>query len=94
MTFDSWTTRLSIILRGYRARSAQPTVLIAALLVCLGFASGQRCVAHEIALKQTADGWQLLRDGQPYYVRGAGGLGSLAGLSAAGANSNRTWGVG
>ena len=44
-------------------------------------------------LRQTAQGWQLLRGGEPYFIRGAGGKGSLKLLAAAGANSVRTWGA-
>lgn len=36
----------------------------------------------------------LLRDGQPFVIRGAGGDGSLEALARAGANSVRTWGFG
>jgi hypothetical protein len=46
-----------------------------------------------VKLVRQDSGWQLLRDGQPYYVNGAGGEGSLEMLAKAGANSNRTWGV-
>ena len=44
-----------------------------------------------VELRQTEDGWQLLRGGEPYLIRGAGGDGSLERLAAAGANSLRTW---
>ncbi len=46
-----------------------------------------------VQLRKTEDGWQLFRDGQPFYVKGAGGTGPLDFLAACGANSNRTWGV-
>ena len=46
-----------------------------------------------VKLVRKEDGWQLLRDDQPYYVNGAGGKGDLAMLAKAGANSSRTWGV-
>ena len=46
-----------------------------------------------VKLVQESGNWQLQRDGQPYYVKGAGGSGSLKLLAAAGANSNRSWGV-
>ena len=46
-----------------------------------------------VKLVRKEDGWQLLRDDQPYYVNGAGGEGDLAMLAKAGANSSRTWGV-
>ncbi len=40
-----------------------------------------------------ADGWQLLRGGRPYFIKGAGGSTSLRALAEAGGNSIRTWGV-
>ncbi len=45
-----------------------------------------------VELKQTDSGWQLLRGGEPYFIKGAGGDGPLDELAAAGANSVRTWG--
>lgn len=48
--------------------------------------------AIPVELQQTEQGWQLLRDGEPYFIRGAGGDASLEKLAAAGANSVRTWG--
>jgi len=44
-----------------------------------------------VELRKVDDGWQLLRGGEPYLIRGAGGSGSLERLAAAGANSVRTW---
>ena len=49
--------------------------------------------AVPVELRETDAGWQLLRDGEPYLIRGAGGSGSLERLAAAGANSVRLWGV-
>ena len=49
--------------------------------------------AIPVELQKTDTGWQLLRDGEPYFIRGAGGTGSLQALAAAGANSVRTWGA-
>ena len=46
-----------------------------------------------VKLVRQGDSWQLLRDDQPYYVKGAGGEGDLALLAKSGANSTRTWGV-
>lgn len=43
--------------------------------------------------KRDNGGWQLIRDGKPYFVRGAGGDGSLSLLVESGGNSTRTWGV-
>lgn len=44
-----------------------------------------------VELRQSDGRWELLRDGKPYQIRGAGGDGSLEMLAAAGANSIRTW---
>lgn len=46
----------------------------------------------KVELLRTADGWQLQRDGKPFFVKGAGGTERLDLLAAAGANSVRTWG--
>ncbi len=48
--------------------------------------------AIPVELQKTEQGWQLLRAGEPYFIRGAGGDASLELLAAAGANSVRTWG--
>ena len=37
--------------------------------------------------------WQLLRDGQPYFIKGVGGNGPLTLLKDLGGNSVRTWGA-
>ena len=37
--------------------------------------------------------WQMLRDGQPYFIKGGGGnVGAMKSLAAAGGNSIRLWG--
>ena len=46
-----------------------------------------------VTLKKLGDQWKLERNGQPIYIRGAGGEGSLDLLKGSGANSNRLWGV-
>ncbi len=46
-----------------------------------------------VQVVRTADGWQLLRGGGPYFIKGAGGSTSLKALAEAGGNSIRTWGV-
>ncbi|MEL6948706.1 MAG: glycoside hydrolase family 2 TIM barrel-domain containing protein [Pseudomonadota bacterium] len=45
-----------------------------------------------VELVETEQGWSLLRGGQPYFIKGAGGDGDIDLLAAAGANSIRTWG--
>ena len=65
-----------------------------ALLIAGPLLFGEVTMAEAIPveLRQTEDGWQLLRGGEPYFIRGAGGSsGSLEVLAAAGANSIRIW---
>ena len=51
--------------------------------------------AIPVELRQAEDGsWTLIRGGEPYYIRGVGGLSYLDRAVAAGANSIRTWGAG
>ena len=50
--------------------------------------------AAPVELVDKQDGYQLLRDGKPFYINGAGGDGDLALLKQAGGNALRTWGVG
>ncbi|MEL6301672.1 MAG: glycoside hydrolase family 2 TIM barrel-domain containing protein [Pseudomonadota bacterium] len=49
--------------------------------------------AIPVTIEETETGWQLLRDGKPYFVQGAGGDGDISKLAAIGANSLRTWGA-
>jgi len=63
----------------------------AMVLVCLLASAG--APAGTVRVEQTGDGWQLQRDGQPYFVKGAGGDGSKQLLRDCGGNSIRTWGA-
>jgi hypothetical protein len=45
----------------------------------------------DVRVVKADGGYQLLRDGQPYFIKGAGGDGPLGALAAAGGNSVRTW---
>ena len=63
-------------------------LLLVSLPLIPSMASAQ---AIAVELRQSPEGWQLLRDGEPYVIRGAGGTASLQQLAAAGANSVRTW---
>ena len=47
--------------------------------------------AIPVELRQTEEGWQLIRGGQPFFIKGVGGSASLEQLAAAGGNSVRTW---
>lgn len=64
------------------------TLLIAGLFFCSAHAMAE---AIPVELEKTGQGWRLLRGGEPYFIRGAGGDHSLTSLRAAGANSVRTW---
>ncbi len=66
-----------------------------ALLLAGPLLLGETVMAEAIPVKleKTAQSWQLLRGGEPYFIRGAGGGASLELLAASGANSVRTWDV-
>ncbi|MEM9403879.1 MAG: glycoside hydrolase family 2 TIM barrel-domain containing protein [Pseudomonadota bacterium] len=64
------------------------TLLLAGSLL---LSSNAMADAIPVELIRSENGWQLLRRGEPYFIRGAGGDHSLAALAAAGANSIRTW---
>ena len=68
-------------------------VLTWALLLAGPFFIGERAMAEAIPVKleKTGQGWELLRGGEAYFIKGAGGRSSLSQLAAAGANSIRTW---
>lgn len=68
------------------------SILVITTILAAQPASGQPV---PVELVTTPSGqWQLLRDGQPYFIMGAGGDGSKDLLAASGANTFRTWGVG
>ncbi len=70
-------------------------------LISLGIASATREIAEAdepepakptvVTVSRTAAGFQLLRNGEPYFIKGAGGSRYLETLVAAGGNSIRTW---
>jgi len=51
----------------------------------------QTALASRVWIEKTDKGFQLMRNGQPYYIRGAGGTRFLDQLAAAGGNSVRSW---
>lgn len=73
--------------------------IIVSLAVCLLAITAQRaaCAASpggpiEVRIEKTAEGYQLLRGGKPYVIRGAGiSGGDMAELARLGGNSIRTW---
>ncbi len=70
-------------------------VALFALLISTGSTNGQTVPRTPIPVKvEFNDGrWKMTRDGKPYYIKGAGGMGSLKLLREKGGNSNRLWGV-
>jgi len=76
-------TRLGYVKRG-----------LAAILA--GFVPAFNTMATEskVELRHSPEaGWELLRDGEPYFVKGIGGRGPLARAKELGANSVRYWGI-
>ena len=49
--------------------------------------------AVKVEVKKVNGEWLLTRGGEPYYIKGAGGLGYMEELVATGGNSIRTWSV-
>jgi hypothetical protein len=69
-----------------------PVGVLVALTIVAAVASA---APIPVELVQNTDGdWQLLRGGEPYVIKGAGGSGPLDVLAGAGGNTIRTWGVG
>ena len=64
-------------------------------LVCgdVGFGKTEIAIRHSAELRHASDRYELLRAGEPYQVRGAGGVDHLERLVAVGAISLRTWGT-
>jgi hypothetical protein len=73
-------------------KSAAHALVLSSACMAL-WPSAASAKAIPVELRQTKQGWQLLRGGEPYFIRGAGGGGSMDQLAAAGANSVRTWGA-
>jgi hypothetical protein len=61
-------------------------------LLAGAIAAGAAAQPVPVEVVQTEDGYGLLRGGEPYFVRGAGGSDHLELLVASGGNSIRTWG--
>ena len=49
--------------------------------------------ASVVKVEKTESGFQLIKDGEPYYINGAGGTVELEKLASYGGNSIRTWGI-
>ena len=64
---------------------------IICLLCILPFIFIFICNAQKVAIKKTTNGYELLRNGNPYFVKGAGGSSYPERIAAYGGNSMRTW---
>jgi hypothetical protein len=79
-------------MRGIWRRAA----IVGAIAIGSWLSGGARLVwadADPVQLSHTAGGWTLIRDGQPYFIKGAGGDASKQLLKNCGGNSFRTWGA-
>jgi Glycosyl hydrolases family 2, TIM barrel domain len=90
------TTNLSFV---YRSTVPRGTSLGVWLLASLGLLFiGGLLQAQDtdrsnsvVRVVNTTSGWELQRNGEPYFIRGAGGQRHLSNLVEAGGNSIRTW---
>jgi hypothetical protein len=64
---------------------------LVALLAIAAVPSYVFAQAATVKIVPTDDGWQLIRNSQPYVIKGVGGDKQLDKLAAAGGNSIRTW---
>ena len=73
--------------------SASPAAMILASAIagCSAMA-GPPSKAIPVKVEKSGAGYRLLRDGKPYFIKGAGGRSYLDVLKAAGGNAIRTWG--
>ncbi len=68
--------------------------LITLLLLNLLFVPivwGQKGKVIKTAVAKTGNGFTIIRDGKPYFIKGAGGTSNMEQLKAYGGNSIRTW---
>ena len=80
-------TILSRVAPSMIARCLAPAVAL------LAIGASVSAAPVEVRVRKEGGRWQLVRDGQPYFIKGAGGNGSLEMLARCGGNSVRTWGA-
>ena len=74
-------------------RSLSATVGVVALVVCGASWLGAAETGGRVELVGQGGKWQLVRNGQAFAIKGAGGDGSREVLAKVGGNSVRTWGA-
>src|ERR1039457_7463494 len=91
---------LNILLRGRSLRPMVRTSLVLTGLLIATALSGplqNTTLADDTPVRvevvKTAGGWQLLRGGKPYFIKGVGGDGPKQWLAQYGGNTFRTWGA-
>src|SRR5260370_912535 len=81
-----------LFLRGVTGCSLQRFFLCPLVLIALTVPA-VRGKPSVVRVVKGENGYRLLRDGKPYFIKGVGGDGSRKTLAAAGGNSVRTWGT-
>jgi beta-glucanase (GH16 family) len=64
-------------------------LLIFTILLCVTQLFAQNSIP--VKIEKTKDGFQLIRNGKPYFIKGAGGTSYIEKLKEYGGNSIRTW---
>jgi hypothetical protein len=87
----------------FRSQIARASIAVFFLAGCLdakdnsapapGPTAAPQKSAAPVRLAKTEQGWELLRSGSPFFIKGAGGDGSCELLAKLGGNSIRTWGT-
>lgn len=67
------------------------TIFLTMIALMSECALAQARGAAKVELEKTPTGWRLVRNGEPYFIRGAGGDASKQLLKDIGGNSFRTW---
>ena len=62
-------------------------------LICFSIFLPCMVFASKVEIVKKKGRYELLKDGKPYYIKGAGGTENLEKLKKYGGNSIRTWGV-
>jgi hypothetical protein len=91
---------LNIFLRGKSlCRATRTSLVLTGLLIATALSGPfpNTTLADDTPVRvevvKTAGGWQLLRGGKPYFIKGVGGDASKEWLAQYGGNSFRVWGV-
>ena len=85
------TARASL-LAAFLSRLVPRATCVALLAAALAAQAADQPIP--VTLAKSEAGWQLLRDGKPWLVQGAGGGTALELLARIGGNTERTWGIG